>query len=184
MNIYQKSAVATAGTALSLLVMEASPAPAAILTYDFTLKGSNNFGSGSLTYDTLQGQDPSFPPLAVTPKLTDFNVSYLGKTYTDVQFVNRLTVVSSIKTNPDTGELVSDRLVVPFPGCGVTCQPALVIENQSFLAISDPFGSPTDGGAVTYSLRTPSTSVPEPDFTTLGLSALGCGWLLKKKMER
>ncbi len=179
MNKSQKVGAALAGIALSSVAINPLPVQAAVLNYDFTLNSSDSmFGSGSFSYDTSQQQDPSFPPLALPPKLTDFKVSFLDKTYTNVEFVNRLTVVSSIKTNPDTGELVADRLVVPFPGCGVTCQPALVIDNSSFTAFSDPYGFPTATGSVTY-VNQPSTPVPEPNLT-FGLCALGLGLLLRK----
>ena len=185
MKIYPRVAVALAVFGLSSAVTRTDPATAAILNYDFTLNSSEQtFGSGSFSYDTSQKQDPSFPPLALPPKLTDFKVSFLDKTYTNVEFVNRSTVVSSIQTNPDTGELVSDKLVVPFPNCSVACQPALVLDNNSFTAFADPKSSPAATGSVTYvDPPSGSTPVPEPDFT-VGLSVLSFGLLMKKTLER
>ncbi len=179
MNKFEQFGAAIAGIALSSVAIKTLPVQAAVLNYDFSLNGPDGvFGSGAFSYDTLQQEDASFPPLARPPKLTDFKVSFLDKTYTNVAFINRLTVISSINTDPNTGELVADRLVVPFPGCGVTCEPALVIDNSSFIAYSDPFGLPVANGGVSY-VNKPSTPVPEPNFT-LGMCALGVGLLLKK----
>lgn len=184
-NILQKLAVVIAGATLSLTVIEAHPAHAEIITYDFNVDVTSGLlsgqeGIGSFTYDTSL---PEFiGPIQNFP-VTNFNFSFLNKTYTlgDIEIFNRLTQVSSLTFGSD-GLLLTDRFVSSGP-LGIAGQPDFVIDNSSFITSIGSGGlSVTGEGDVTYSLR--PTSVPEPstDFEFSGLGILGLGWLLRKKI--
>ena len=87
MNIYQKLAIATTGTALTLVTVEANPVQAAIVTYNFdvdvatgSLAGTQ--GSGFFSYDdsTLTGN--GLESLGVSDGLS-ISFDFLGRTYTE-----------------------------------------------------------------------------------------------------
>ena len=96
-SICQKLALATAAVALSLAGIEAYPAQAAIITYDFTVNITsgpllgNQYG-GFYSYDDTSPSATSLPvdytspsfvsPLVPVFDVTQFNFSFLGKTYT------------------------------------------------------------------------------------------------------
>ena len=96
-SIYQKLALATAGTVLSLAVMETYSANAATITYDFTVNITDgpllgNQYSGFFSYDDTSPSatrlpadytSPSFvSPLVPVFDVTEFNFDFAGKTYT------------------------------------------------------------------------------------------------------
>lgn len=184
-SIFQKLAVAIAGATLSLTVIEAHPAQAEIITYDFNVDVTSGLlsgqeGVGSFTYDT------SLPPVIGSIRnfpVTDFNFSFLNKTYTlrDIELFDRLTQVSFLTFGSD-GLLINDSFV-SFGLLGFEGQPDFAIANSLFFTSIGSGGTTLTGqGDVTYSLR--PTSVPEPgtDFGFSGLGILGLGWLLRKKI--
>lgn len=217
-NIFPKLAIAIAGSVLSFAAIEAHPAHAAIITYDFNVDVTR----GSLAGNTYNGffsyDDTSFPP-ARSPStiqpyfdVSEFNFNFAGRTYNvgDLRFDCRPSsgsacfplvitggqVVTKLDTPPFTfltprgGTLTSFNFMnVGFMGFPTsTSQPLFQIEDflkTSFFAYELPGESANfNSGSVTYSLRQPSTSVPEPsaDFGLSGLGILGLGWLLKKKI--
>ncbi|GET40261.1 PEP-CTERM sorting domain-containing protein [Microseira wollei] len=96
-SIYQKLALATAGTVLSLAVMETASVQAATITYDFTVNITDgpllgNQYSGFFSYDDTSPSATSLPvdysspsfrsPLVPVFDVTEFNFDFAGKTYT------------------------------------------------------------------------------------------------------
>ncbi len=208
-SIYQKLALATAGTVLSLAVMETPSVQAAIITYDFTV----NISSGTLIGNQYSGffsYDNTAPAPVLQPffDVTEFNFKFANKTYTrsDLRLDCRV-FPACLPLEFTTGEIVTEpsgRLVL-IPGGSELARFAF----STFNAFGPPFpgfftlfGSSTGlsftyqlpfnpgepftigSGSGTVSRRTdptpPPTSVPEPG-TVFGLSMLGFGWLLRKK---
>ncbi|MBD2040008.1 PEP-CTERM sorting domain-containing protein [Microcoleus sp. FACHB-672] len=121
-NLYQKLAIATAGTALSLFALEVTPAEAAIITYDFTVditSGhlSGNQYNGFFSYDdtaTSAAGEPLEPYFDVTEFNFDFaNTAFQqqgqNRTYTksDVRYDGR-SLPYSLPLEFDGGEVVED----------------------------------------------------------------------------
>jgi hypothetical protein len=112
MRVYQKLAVATAGLALSFTTVDAIPAQAAVLQYDFVvsipetpfsenpLQGST--GSGFFTYDD-----------AATPVFDPFGVGYVGVINLEFNFLGN-TFIASDDVGFSSG--VTD---IPFPSVGL-----------------------------------------------------------------
>jgi len=205
-SIYQKLALATAGTVLSLAVMETASVQAATITYDFNV----NITSGPLLGNQYSGffsYDNTAPAPVLQPffDVTEFNFEFANRTYTRSDLVLDCRVFPGcLPLQFSGGELVTDpsgRLVLipggselarvafstfnpfgpPFPGFFT-----LIGSGSAFsFNYQLPFnpGEPTTigNGSGTVSLRTtPPTAVPEPS-TIFGLSMLGFGWLLRKK---
>lgn len=182
-NIFQKLTLAAIGTALSLTVLEAHPAKAAIITYDFNVNLSGETGSGSFSYDPsiefyIFGQR--------TKQLTSFTFSFLGKTYglIDLQFFDRNNLVTSVGANGD--QLLGDSFIIPFrlPQCSFPpdiCNSNIEIINNIFYYNANTTGFPSIG-SVTYSRVSPPTSVPEPSNSASEIGLLGLGLFLKKKI--
>jgi PEP-CTERM motif len=208
-SIYQKLALATAGTVLSFAAMQTNPVNAAIITYDFTAKvtgGSlaGNSYNGFFSYDDTA---PSPTGIASIPYygVTEFNFGFAGTTFTqrDLRFDCRILQNCGTSLFIPDGEFVEPFFQIPRGGTpsliyfqnvsfmGFPGSTSRVLFqffgglNGSFFSYQLPSERPTFGsGSVKYSLRTtptpPPTSVPEPG-TVFGLSMLGIGWLLRKK---
>lgn len=205
-KIFQKLVFATAGTALSLAVIEASPAHAATITYDFDV----NITGGSLAGNSYNGSfsyDDSAPsPAGLQPyfTVTDFNFGFAGRTYTrsDLRLDGR-RLETAYPLNITGGEAVfSTPTGAALTPRGGTLQ-SIQFGNVSFMGFlnstEQPLfqlsASPTNSsfsyqlpgeratfgsGSVRYSSRT--TPVPEPEDSVYALVILGLGWLLRKKI--
>ncbi len=210
-SIYQKLALATAGTVLSLAVMETPSVQAAIITYDFTV----NITSGSLLGNSYTGffsYDDSKPSgLADEPPLlpyfapSDLSFEFLGKTYTENNLQYRTRYGYAIPpfsyltfSNP---QFVVDDGVFWIPG-GELTKAKFYLSDYSTIGIGSYFINfypnssfsfeffdrfpyyITSAGSGTwkYTLREESPSTSVPEpGTVFGLSVLGFGWLLRKK---
>ncbi|GET40259.1 PEP-CTERM sorting domain-containing protein [Microseira wollei] len=207
-SIYQKLALATAGTVLSLAVMETASVQAATITYDFTVNLTNgDFKGNSYTgFFSYNDSEPSGVSELLYPYFapSDFSFEFLGKTYTesDLRYSVRSIMVPPLSyltfTNPRVvtdnrpyfvpgGELDQVKfLVTDYNSAGIGSYIINLYENKKFFFwFFDQFPQNTisqGGGTWKYKLREqlPSTSVPEPG-TVFGLSMLGFGWLLRKK---
>lgn len=208
-SIYQKLALATVGTVLSLAVMETPSVQAATITYDFTVNITDgpllgNQYSGFFSYDDAS---PSGAGGLLLPffDVTEFNFDFPQRTNTPSQlFIDGRVFPSSLPLQFRGGEVVTDpsgRLVLiprggelvrfafstfnpfrpPFPGFFTLfgSSTGLSFTYQLPFNPGEPFT--IGSGSGTVSLRTtPPTAVPEPG-TVFGLSMLGLGWLLRKK---
>ena len=209
-SIYQKLALATAGTVLSLAVMETASVQAAIITYDFTVKITDGDFQGN-SYTGFFSYDDSNPSgYGDSPRLLpyfgplDFNFNFLGTTYSQLNYgpakISYPVPPSSYLTfsNP---RLVTNPRVFYIPG-GELTEVKFYLTDYNYLGIGSYFINfypdsdfsfqffnqfpqntiSSGSGTWQYKLREEptSTSVPEPG-TVFGLSMLGFGWLLRKK---
>lgn len=203
-GFYQKLAVATTGTILSFAVMEAVPAQAAIITYDFTVDVTSgpyagNQYDGYFSYDDEATSEASeiFIPLF---DITDFYFEFADEINSaDLFYDPRQGPLSSPLqfTDGEVIELKPGNLAL-IPRGGELVRFRFSSFNSfdfepNWFTINSEFGfryqipSPPDDpelyvggqGNLTYSLR--STSVPEPS-TAFGLGILSFGWFLKKKL--
>lgn len=185
-SIFQKLAFATAGAALSLAVIEAHPAHGATITYDFQVDVTSGPLSGN-SYDGNFSYDDSFISTFPYGEPTDFNFNFGGRVYTESDLIIdcRSNFPSCLPLSFSGGQLASFQFSTfnrnnPYPGAfTLTSAGPLFIYQLPFNPGEPP--SPTGSGTVTYSLRQPSTSVPEPS-TVFGLGVLGLGWLARKKI--
>lgn len=184
-NIFQKLAIASVGMALSLTVMEAHPAKAEVITYNFNVV---NLG-GSLTGETGSGSfsfDPSVPTqIANFYTLTDFNFSFLNKTYGLADILPRYRIDPLNIVGFSGGQLGFYDFIIPFSGCSDIgrCDANIVITNGSFVYEPAPLsGNQRLFGNVTTSRV--ATSVPEPSSNlAMGIGVLGVGFFLRKNRE-
>ncbi|HAX76840.1 MAG TPA: hypothetical protein DCY88_13610 [Cyanobacteria bacterium UBA11372] len=210
-SIYQKLALATAGTVLSLAVMETASVQAAIITYDFTV----NVTSGSLAGNSYNGffsydesAPSSFTRFLFIPdfEVSDFSFDFFGKTYTeqDVRYNDarvvldpplsylRFTNPRPIVNNPayflPGGELDQVKFyltdVSSIFGGGSYFINLYPNSNFSFLFFDRVPTNIISSGAGTwqYKLRQEPISTSVPEpGTVFGLSVLGFGWLLREK---
>jgi PEP-CTERM motif len=207
-SICQKLAFTTAAAALSLAGLEAYPAQAAIITYDFTVDITSgpllgNQYNGFFSYDDAS---PSGAGNLLIPyfDVTEFNFDFPQRTNTPSQlFIDGRVFPFSFPLRFTGGTIVTDpsgRIVLiprggelqsfgfstfnpfrpPFPGFFtlIGSPSSLSFFYQLLFNPGEPFSGTGSG---TVSLRTtPPTAVPEPS-TIVGLSMLGLGWLLRKK---
>lgn len=197
---FQKIAVATAGAALGLGGIGANiPATAAIITYDFSVNGEP---SGFFSFDDTQS------PVDIIGLgyglgygdeyfyLTDFEFTLpSGRTFElDEIKASSPAVIVNQNESPGVSFLGVNLLGLNVGNVGSDNGFFAFISNTlrgSELegSLANEFGTPTTpnpggtGYGVTYTLRSeePHTSVPEPS-TIAGLSMLGLGWLLRKKV--
>lgn len=187
MSIYQKLAVATATAALSLAAMEAKTVQAATIVYDFTvdvtsgpLTGTQYFGSFS--YDDLTLTGTGLETLGVDEGLS-ISFDFLGKTYNETSDID-----------------LPDYPIVQFQDQSLLGLNFNVFYGSSFqsFAIANEVDASTgavgSGGGNVFAYDTdPSVAfeglgtvtyqpVPEP-ISVVGLSVLGLGCLLKKKVR-
>jgi PEP-CTERM motif len=189
-SIYQKLALATAGAALSLAAMEANPANAAIITYDFTAKvtgGSlaGNSYNGFFRYDDTAF---SFPSRVGKPyfSVTEFNFEFAGTTFTqrDLRFDCRILEICGTSLFIPGGEFITTSEGAPIGQIPRGGTPSLIFFqnvgfmgffpiterplfsffgglNGGFFAYQLPGEMPTiNSGSVTYLLRTTPTPPP------------------------
>lgn len=187
-NSFKKIAVATTGAALGLAVIDATPAQAATITYDFLVNVNSQSFPGFFSYNDADPAENLGYGLEIP--VTDFEWEFLGETYTDENVGRR---IQRDFPNPyGVGVIVQPAdfyLGQPFPfnpyqtlpglNFGVVSQPPFLTRIEGNLFSGPPFGQ----GTVTYTLRAvepPVTSVPESG-NIAGLSLLAFGLLLKKK---
>jgi hypothetical protein len=181
-NVLQRLALATASAALSLVVLEARSALAAIVTYDFAV----DIDSGPLQSRQYNGffryQDEAVPP-DLTGSLFDVITEF------EFNFVNSAGVPTTYTADDVffTGAYFSNGL---FEGLNIEAEvnniffefeSEPIVLNEFYYVINplptDQFGN----GSVTYNRREePATSVPEP-VASLGLSIMGMSFLVKKR---
>ncbi|GET40260.1 PEP-CTERM sorting domain-containing protein [Microseira wollei] len=210
-RIYQKLALATAGTVLSLAVMDTHPANAAIITYDFTVNitsGSllGNQYSGFFSYD--ESAPSSFTRAGYIPYflVSDFSFDFFGKTYREkdvvynnsrapqeppfsyLRFTNPRPIVNNAAYFLPGGELDQVKFYLTdyssIFGGGSYFINFYPNSNFSFLFFARVPTNIISSGAGTwkYTLREQPTSTSVPEpGTVFGLSMLGFGWLLRKK---
>ena len=188
MNLTQKLALTTLGAALSLIMLKAKSAQAAIITYN--IDGPNP--SGYFSFDD-SNIFQNFGSTFLTP-LTDFNFHIDDETYTLRNVTSfggpfdQAGVYFNSSRNPNTGSFQPDlsrvglsalatkdntSVLITTPGSGF----AVDASNYQFFINSQPVAS----GMIVYQQQ-----VPEPDFAAgsaagLGILALGC---LKQKRLR
>jgi len=169
-NIYQKLAVATAGVALSFTPIEARPAQAATITYNYTETSTTDFyGSGSFSFDNSKSVD------GTRFNVTDFTLDWYRSN-------GSLTAVfpygnASAPTSLPLWDSSRDSLVGEYQ------QSERAVSTDNFFRndqtengqLSRPGGTDSSSGSVSY------TQVPEPSGVA-GLLVLGLGLLLKKKV--
>jgi len=185
MNLTQRLAITTFGAALSISLLKANSAQAAIITYN--IGGSNP--SGSFSFDD-SNIDQFFGQTFFT-RFTDFNFHINNETYTlnnvapffggpfdqsGVYFGRilnqntgvfqpnlRIVGLSAFATRDNTSVLIQS----PAPG----------LSNYQFSLNSQPVAS----GVIAYQQQ-----VPEPDFvagSAAGLGIVALGWLKKKGLR-
>lgn len=190
-TLSKKIAVTTAGVALSCTVMEATPAQAAVFTYDFTVDITQgllvgNQYSGSFSYDDSSAVTSfgGYRPL-------DFTFDFEGKTFTesDLQIdaggYGGFYPLGTGYLGQEGLETASIRLY-DFPPQPEDFPKIIFLTSDfyGYLGNCSSFDCPAPSfalgsfGSVTYQLRpsSPSTSVPEPGtvggLLFLGLSSL------------
>lgn len=182
-NIFHKLAVVFVGMALSLTVMEAHPAKAEVITYDFNVDVTGGpltgkTGSGSFAFDTsVLTTLPSFYTL------TDFTFSFLDKTYGLDNILPRYRIEPLNVVGFSGDQLGFYDFVIPFSNCSDIgqCDPNIVITNGFFVYEPAPLSANQRSFGNVTSSRV-STSVPEPSPNlALGIGILGLGLLSKKK---
>ena len=210
MRIYQKIAVAAAGAALSLVVIEATPADAATITYDFTVdvtRGSlaGNQYSGFFSYDDTS-ISPGPSTLLPYFDVTEFNFQFADQTYTrnNLRFDCR-QISTCVPLTITGGEIITDLSTRPFtfliPRGGTlsnfqfgnvsmmgfpnsTSQPLFQLfanPANSFFVYQLPGEGFAIPGSGSVTYAVRPQAVPESD-TVLGIGVLGFfGWFLKKK---
>lgn len=188
MRISKKFAI-VAGLALSFATTQTNSAQAITITYDFkvdvpTEALANNSYDGSFSYDDSTLTGVGIETIGTNEELLiDFN--FLGKTYTEsddntfgfnfplVEFKDgNLVGLQYLVTDVLDDSIFSFAIFGDTPdGLGGGNQFSYVNENSV----------EESEGRVTYFLRSPSTSVPEPS-ALLGLGVLSLSWLLKRKI--
>ena len=185
MSIYQKLAVATATAALSLAAMEAENVQAATIIYDFTvdvtsgpLTGTQS--SGSFSYDDLALTGTGLETLGVNEGLSvsfDFLVETYNETndidspnYPIVQFQDQslLGLNFNVFYASSLQFAIADEIDASIGAVGLG-------GGNVFAYDTDPNAAFEGLGTVTY------RPVPEPS-SVVGLSVLGLGFLLRKKV--
>lgn len=182
MNIYKNLTVATVGLTVSFTALEAHCVQAATITYDFTVEVTSGLLAGEIykgffSYDdsTLagngvesvavgEGLSISFNFLDVSYAETDDNTFEFGFPF--VEF-NNGTLVGLQYT------VVKDSIFSIFGD-----EPNGLGGGDKFNYI-DKVSFEVGDGSVVYSLRQPSTSVPEPSVV-LALGVLSLGSLMNK----
>jgi hypothetical protein len=185
-NILQRLAVATAGTALSVTVLQASPTLAASITYDFTVTIFSDWFQGN-QYEGFFRYDDA----ALTPDFTGTLFNQI--TEFEFDFLNSVEVLTTYRTDDlirnglyFRNGLFSGLEVEKRAGTNVSfdfnAEPVIL---EDFLFTLGPLPTIRFGrGSVRYNLREePATSVPEPE-TALSLTVLGLGFLGRKALSR
>lgn len=187
MNSYTKLAFTSAGLALSLAVMKANSVNAATLTYNFNVdittgSLSNNTYEGSFSYDDSNLTGIGLESVGVDDELSVvFN--FLGRTYTEADD-NAASFNFPIAEFRD-GNLVGLQYLVNdtlnnFIFSVFGDEPEGLGGGDKFQYL-DVNSLEVSEGSVTYSLDSSPTPIPEPS-TALGVTLLGFGWLVKKKI--
>lgn len=189
MRNYQKLTAAIVCTALSFAVVEAKPAKAVTITYDFdvTVPSSQPFAgvySGSFSFDNSTPQ--------TLGNVQDFEFNFRGFTFLGPE-AGAGVFDGAYWGDEPTASFSSDGELISFNGDFITCvfgNPCeapgeadyISFENTSFQYEFDNYANQrTSFGVVSYTLSSPkSVSVPETgSVTAVLLSSLGL--LLKKR---
>jgi hypothetical protein len=188
-NIYTKLAIASAGLALSFSVIEANSVNAATLTYNFSVDvttGSlaDSKYEGSFSYDDSTLTGSGVENVGVEDGLSIL-FNFLGKTYTEADDNNASFNFPIVEFK--NGNLVGLQYIV-----NDTLNNAIFSifgDDPEGLGGGDKFhyvdvnSYEVGEGNVTYSLETSPTPIPEPS-TALGMTLLGFGWLVKRKIKQ
>ncbi len=189
MSIYKKLVV-TASLSLSVVAIQSKSIEAATITYDFSvgvttgaLAGNSYDGSFSYDDSTLIGIGGE--TVGVEEKLS-INFEFLGKTYTETDDNNFAFNFPQVEFKD--GSLVGLQYLVTDVLNGSISSFAIFGDNPDGLGGGDKFSYVNENsvevseGSVIYSLKSPSTSVPEPNIV-LGLGVIGFGWLYSKRQR-
>jgi hypothetical protein len=162
-NILQRLAVVTTGAALSLTVVNAAPAKAALVTYDFTIDLTNvppralpgltesglrtgPFATGFFTYDS---PTPDF--VGTVNSFEEFNVNFL---YGDVPSLTKKSILGPSAGRPG-----------PLPS------PQLVVLGNNELRINVSFANPLDSPIFTVPelsiISNPTANLKNSVFTSI-----------------
>lgn len=176
MTLFQKFGIAVSATALSLAAIDANPAQAATITYDFEVnltsgRDAGSMGEGFFSYDDSILTGIGLETVGVNDVLS-VQLELLGITYTKAD-TNNFGGFGGPVVRFEDGNLLG--LFWRFQGSVTAPQ---VINNNYYVeeACCTRFNNE---GEVTYTLR--STSIPESG-TILSLSIFGLGFLLSKKL--
>lgn len=176
MKLNRKLAITTAGVALGYAILEVNPVEAAIITYDFTVTGTENFlvgkqYSGSFSYD-----DSSSLTAFGGYRPIDFTFDFEGTTYTEANLLVDAGGYGGFFPGEglETADLSSFNQIFFLRG-GFSAPP---FPEGLFFASLGNFPGVQQSGRVTYFLR-PPTSVPEPGSVG-GLLFLSLNGLLLK----
>ncbi len=173
MNIYQKLAVATAGVALSFAAIEAKPAQAATLTYNYieTPFKSEPYVGGSFSFNNRAG--------GKTFKVTNFILNWFSSDGSPLaSFPNPnpfgFAPPSSLPVwNSSIGSLVGE-----YQQCGRVCTDSFFKKGQTNDKLSfNGITVASSSGSVRY--KDP-TEAPEPSGVA-GFLLVSLGLILKKK---
>lgn len=170
MNIYQKLAVATAGVALSFAPIEAKPAQAATITYNYTETPSTAgfYVSGRFSFDNSVG--------GTIFNVTDFTLAWNSSNGSPIAFFpNPNPFGFDPPRSLPVWDSSSGSLSGEYQQCGRVCTDNFFRNGQEDGTFSFPNGIRVSSGSVSY------TQVPEPSGVA-GLLVLGLGLLLKKKV--
>ncbi|MEQ8753844.1 MAG: PEP-CTERM sorting domain-containing protein [Coleofasciculus sp. G1-WW12-02] len=185
MKNYQKLAIVTAGLALSFAAIEANSAQAAIITYDFTVDVTTGLLTdtqyqGFFSYDDSTLTGSGVESVGIAEGLS-ISFDFLGVTYTEAD--DNLVDFGFPFVEFNQGSLVGLQYTVSNGAIF-----SIFGDNPTGLGGGDEFNYIDEtsfevgNGNVTYSLRPPSASVPEPS-AVLGLGILGFGWLVRTKFR-
>jgi hypothetical protein len=186
-NTYRKLAVAIAGLTLSFAAIEPDSVHAAVITYDFRVDlttGSlaNNTYEGSFNYDDSTLTGIGVEAVGVTEGLFIL-FNFFGETYTQTDELSFPNFPIAVFNN---GNLVGlNYLVADFDNSLDDFSIFSIFgDDTTLLNAGNQFSYQVNSfdsfeGNVTYSLDSPSTSIPEPDGV-LGVSLLGIAWLLNR----
>jgi hypothetical protein len=177
-SILQRLAVATAGTVLSLTVLQ-SPTLAAFITYDFTLTIFSDPFQGNQYEGFFRYDDAALTPAftgTLFNQITEFEFNFLNSvgaptTYaTDDLIRNGLYFSNGLFSGLEVEKREGNNVSFDF-----NTEPVAL---EDFLFTLGPLPTNRFGrGSVRYNLREePVTSVPEPE-AALSLTVLGLGFL-------
>jgi hypothetical protein len=178
MKINQKLIANFTGAALAFATIEAYPAQAAIITYDFNVMGTENFIAGRQYFGSLSYDDSS--PLTSFGgfPLVDFTFDFEGQTYTEDNLLVDAGGYGGFypQQGLETADLTSFNRIFFLRSSLTNTFP----EGRFFASLGN-FPGVQQSGKVVYSLRS-SVSVPEPGIVG-GLLFLSLGSLLLQKKK-
>ncbi len=167
-NIFKKLSFVATSTVLSLAVINANPANAASIIYDFEVNNLDGFLAGATYSGFLEFDDSNL-------SVSQFSFDFEGVNYTEANLID-----PEVNFDGQFLGLISDVIDTDVEFSFLEAVPE-IDEPAAFIYFID---GQEAGGDITYTLRSDTpVSTPEPTavFSLLALGVVGCSGVLKKR---